>query len=88
MSEEEIEYIKHCLEHFECLTGGTGHSKTKQIIEQLQQEKQQLEERINNAIEYMKHYIKVEECNQPVKIEFGEVIKILDKAGDINEKKN
>ena len=44
MSEEEIEYIKHCGEHFVFLTGGRGHSKTKQIIEQLQQENQQLKE--------------------------------------------
>lgn len=48
-----------------------------------QQEKQQLKERINKAIEYMTHYIKVEECNQPVKIEFAEVIKILDKVKNV-----
>ena len=41
-TKEQIDYIKHCGEHFEVLTGGRGHSKTKQIIEQLQQENQQL----------------------------------------------
>ena len=43
-TKEQIDYAKHCLEHFEVLTGGRGHSKTKQIIEQLQQENQQLKE--------------------------------------------
>ena len=42
---EQIDYVKHCGEHFELLMGGRGHSKTKQIIEQLQQENQQLKER-------------------------------------------
>ena len=43
-TKEQIDYIKHCGEHFEVLTGGRGHSKTKQIIEQLQQENKQLKE--------------------------------------------
>ena len=33
--------------------------------------------RVDKAIEYMKNYIKVEPLNEPVKVEFKEVINIL-----------
>ena len=33
--------------------------------------------RINKAIFYMENYISVEEYNEPVKCEFGEVIRLL-----------
>ena len=45
-TKEQIDFVKHCGEHFEVLTGGRCHSKTKQIIEELQQ-------RIDKAIEYI-----------------------------------
>ena len=46
-------------------------------IVDLQQENQQLKDRINKAIFYMENYISVEEYNEPVKCEFGIVIKLL-----------
>lgn len=46
---EQIDYIKHCGEHVELLMGGRGHSKTKQIIEQLQTEKEQLNSLVNSC---------------------------------------
>ena len=36
-----------------------------------------LQQRIDKAIEYMEHYIKVEELNEPVKVEFKEVMGML-----------
>lgn len=33
---------------------------------------------ITKALKYMKHYIDVEDSNEPVKVEFKEVIKILE----------
>lgn len=53
MNKKQIDFIKHCGEHFEVLTGGRGHSKTKEIIEKLEQENQQLKDKINKAIEYI-----------------------------------
>ena len=50
---KQIDYVKHCGEHFELLMGGRGHSKTKQIIEQLQRENQQLKEKY---LEYKKDF--------------------------------
>lgn len=47
------------------------------ICEDLSIENQQLKDRINKAIFYMKNYISVEEYNEPVKCEFGIVIKLL-----------
>lgn len=43
-TKEQIDFVKHCGEHFEVLTGGRGHSKTKQIIEELQRENARLKE--------------------------------------------
>lgn len=43
-TKEQIDFVKHCGEHFEVLTGGRGHNKTKQIIEELQQENKALKE--------------------------------------------
>ena len=43
----------------------------------LLKENVELRNRIDKAIEYMKNYIEVEPLNEPVKIEFEEVINIL-----------
>ena len=45
-TKEQQDYIKNCLEHYEFLTGGREKSKTKEIIEDMQQEI----ERLNNII--------------------------------------
>ena len=45
-TKEQQDYLKHCGEHFEVLTGGRGHSKTKEVIEDMQQEI----ERLNNIM--------------------------------------
>lgn len=50
-TQEQIDFVKHCGEHFEVLTGGRGHSKTKQIIEQLALENQELKDRIDKALD-------------------------------------
>ncbi|MBQ7798730.1 MAG: hypothetical protein IJ371_06375 [Clostridia bacterium] len=53
-TKEQIDFVKHCGEHFEVLTGGRGHSKTNQIIERLQQENARLKDKINESIEYIR----------------------------------
>ena len=50
-TKEHIDYIKKAVEHVDFLTGGSRNSKTKQIIEELQQENSQLKERIDKATE-------------------------------------
>ena len=57
-TKEQIDYIKHCGEHFEVLTGGRGHSKTKQIIEQLQQENKQLKEKVGELTQSLNEQMK------------------------------
>ena len=49
-TKEQQDYIKHCVEHFEVLTGGRGHSKTKELIEDMQKEIT----RLNNIIDELK----------------------------------
>ena len=56
-TQEQIDFVKHCGEHFEVLIGGRGHSKTKQIIEQLSLENQELKGRIDNAVEIIEKEI-------------------------------
>lgn len=56
-TKEQIDFIKHCEEHFEVLTGGRWHSKTKQIIEELQQENARLKE-IENKLIFIKNRAK------------------------------
>ena len=53
MNKKQIEFVKHCGEHFEVLTGGRGHSKTKQIIEQLEKQKIQLENNWNELKKWL-----------------------------------
>lgn len=99
MNRKEIEYIKHCGEYFEFLTGGRGHSKTKQIIEQLQQENKRLKEiiaEVRERVEQVAAYpyadfdIETKEDSYQVSISkwLDNLLQILDKAGDIDEKKN
>ena len=82
-TKEQIDYAKHCLEHFEVLTGGRGHSKTKQIIEQLQQENQQLKSVLNEVRRYMNTLCdEYADDNYDIKCEVLETIcQKLDKVG-------
>lgn len=52
-SKAQQDYLKHCGEHFELLTGGRQHSKTKQVIEDMQQEI----ERLNNIIDELEKWL-------------------------------
>ena len=52
-TKEQQDFLKHCGEHFEVLTGGRGHSKTKEVIEDLQQEL----ERYKNIIDKMEYWL-------------------------------
>ena len=51
-TKEQIDYAKHCVEHAEFLTGGRGQSKTKQIIEQLQNNWNELKKYISEQLQY------------------------------------
>lgn len=46
-TKEQIDYIKKAVDHVDFLTGGSRNSKTKQIIEELQQENKQLKEKLS-----------------------------------------
>ena len=84
-TKEQIDYAKHCLEHFEVLTGGRGHSKTKQIIEQLQQENQQLKSVLNEVREVLNYCIKHYGVHNMTTKDFDALLEILDKVGGSNE---
>lgn len=43
-TKEQIDYVKKTLDHIDFLTGSSRNSKTKQIIEELQQENARLKE--------------------------------------------
>ena len=60
-TKEQIDYIKKAVDHVDFLTGGSRNSKTKQIIEELQQENTQLKDKIEKAVEHIKNIDKYEE---------------------------
>ncbi len=53
-TKEQQDFIKNASQHVYVLTGGRGHSKTKELIENLQQELDQYK----NNWEELKEYIK------------------------------
>jgi hypothetical protein len=75
-TKEQIDFVKHCGEHFEVLTGSRGHSKTKQIIEQLQQENARLKDKLNKINDLLNEPI-FEYDNIPCNIE-NEIIQLKD----------
>ena len=87
-TKEQKDYLKHCGEHFEVLIGGRGHSKTKEVIEDMQKEI----ERLNNIIDELEKYLNEELENYTIEIKNknkgklgytlpikGEIKNILDK---------
>ena len=56
-TKEQIDFVKHCEEHFEVLTGGRWHSKTKQIIEELQQENARLKDKLTEIKKVIDGYM-------------------------------
>ena len=53
-TKEQIDYVKKALDHIDFLTGSSRNSKTKQIIEELQQENARLKDKIEKTIEHIK----------------------------------
>lgn len=74
LNQEEVQAIIDCYE------------KDLKYIKQLEQQNKELQQRIDKAIKYMKHYIEVEErkYNDNVMKEFEFVIKLL-KGGNVDE---
>ena len=52
-TKKQQNFIKQCGEHFEVLTGGRGHSKTKEVIEDMQKEIERLNNIINRTTKYV-----------------------------------
>ena len=52
-TKEQIDYIKKAVDHVDFLTGGSRNSKTKQIIEELQQEDARLKDKIKDLEEWL-----------------------------------
>lgn len=48
-TKEQIDNIKKAVDHVDFLTGGSRNSKTKQIIEELQQENARLKDKIERS---------------------------------------
>ena len=71
-TKEQIDFVKHCEEHFEVLTGGRWHSKTKQIIEELQQENARLKDKLTEIKKVIDGYMPNEHamCKAFDEIEF------------------
>lgn len=81
-TKEQQNFIKNCGEHFEVLTGGRGHSKTKEVIEDLQQE---LEQHKNNWEELKRWVKKVVEIYNNVDVKT--LLMVLDKMKELEENK-
>ena len=56
-TKEQIDYVKKALDHIDFLTGSSRNSKTKQIIEELQQENARLKDKIENATNFVDKYM-------------------------------
>lgn len=83
-TKEQQDFIKQCGEHFEILTGGRKHSKTKQVIEDMQQEI----DRLNNIINELEKYIEkgINNCKMFPTAEMAYQL-ILDKLKELKENK-
>lgn len=58
-------------------------------IEELLKQNQKLEKSLDEIEKYITNYIKVEDKNENVKIEFNELLKIIQKAkGDVKNENN
>lgn len=56
-TKEQIDYVKKALDHIDFLTGSSRNSKTKQIIEELQQENARLKDKIQKATNFVDKYM-------------------------------
>ena len=85
-NKEKQDYLKHCCEHYELLTGGRRHSKTKEVIEDMQKEI----EKLKNIIDELEYFIKTYSIpeftpNEPHR-DFMETKIILDKLKELKNK--
>ncbi len=93
-TKEQQDFIKNASQHVYVLTGGRGHSKTKELIENLQQELDQYKNNWKELKRLIKekeqHYLN-DECPKEIKYEFlrisNEYTKILDKMKELEEVK-
>ena len=69
---EQIDYVKKALDHIDFLTGSSRNSKTKQIIEELQQENARLKDKLNEIKKVIVGYMPNEHamCKAFDEIEF------------------
>lgn len=75
-TKEQIDYVKKALDHIDFLTGSSRNSKTKQIIEELQQENARLKDKLNKINDLLNEPI-FEYDNIPCNIE-NEIIQLKD----------
>ena len=75
-TKEQIDYVKKALDHIDFLTGSSRNSKTKQIIEELQQENARLKDKLNKINDLLNDPI-FEYDNIPCNIE-NEIIQLKD----------
>lgn len=76
-TKEQIDYIKKAVDHVDFLTGGSRNSKTKQIIEELQQENARLKDKIEKATNFVDKYMEEWDFQDEVRKDMNDLLILL-----------
>ena len=76
-TKEQIDYIKKAIDHVDFLTGCSMNSKTKQIIEELQQENARLKDKIEKATNFVDKYMDEWDFQDEVRKDMNDLLILL-----------
>ena len=79
-TKEQQDFIKNANQHTYLLTGGRGHSKTKELIESLQQELDQYKNILEDIDKYI-HSFKIEYIGEKTMLILNDILLIKNGLG-------